>query len=135
LWNAEKACEAMKKRFNVEIHAHAAADFDERADVIKDANIVIATGATGIELLKPEHWQNNAALEMLADANATPPLGIGGVDVMDKGIERNGKIVWGAIGFGALKLALHRACVAQLFEDNKHVLDAENIFDLAKKMA
>ena len=135
LWNAEKACEAMEERFNVKIHAHAAADYESRADAIKDANIVITTGATGVELLKPEHWQNNAKLEMLADANATPPLGIGGVGVMDRGIESHGKIVWGAIGFGTLKLALHRACIAQLFEDNKLVLDAENIFALAKKMA
>jgi hypothetical protein len=135
LYNAEKACEIMKKRFNVDIHAKAAVNFDERADAIKEANIVIATGATGVELLKPEHWQTNSALEMLADANATPPLGIGGIEMMDKGLERSGKIVWGAIGFGALKLALHRACIAQLFEDNKQILDAENIFALAKKMA
>jgi len=54
---------------------------------------------------------------------------------MDKGIERHGKIVWGAIGFGALKLALHRACIARLFEDNKQVLDAELIYKLAKEMA
>ncbi|MSR17118.1 MAG: methylenetetrahydrofolate dehydrogenase [Methylococcaceae bacterium] len=135
LWKAEKACETMQKRFNVLIHAQAAANFDERADAIQDANIVITTGATGIELLKPEHWQNNTALEMLADANAMPPLGIGGIGVMDKGIDCNGKIVWGAIGFGTLKLALHRACITQLFEDNKHVLDAENILALAKKMA
>ena len=72
---------------------------------------------------------------MLADANATPPVGIGGIDMMDKGIDRHGKIVWGAIGFGALKLALHRACIARLFEDNKQVLDAELIFKLAKEMA
>lgn len=135
LWNAEKVCEAMQKRFNVTIHAKAAADFDARANAIEDANIVVATGATGIELLKPEHWQHNPRLELLADANATPPLGIGGIDMMDKGEERHGKIIWGAIGFGALKLALHRACIAQLFEDNKQVFDAENIFALAKKMA
>jgi hypothetical protein len=135
LWNAEKACEAMEKRFNVKLNAQAAANFEERAQAIKDAQIVIATGATGVELLRPQDWQNNSSLELIADANATPPLGIGGVDVMDKGVERNGKIVWGAIGFGALKLALHRACIAQLFEDNKQVLDAENIFALAKKMA
>ncbi|MDD5216056.1 MAG: methylene-tetrahydromethanopterin dehydrogenase N-terminal domain-containing protein, partial [Methylococcales bacterium] len=134
LWNAEKACEAMEKRFNVKLHAQAAVDFDERAEAIKDANIVIATGATGVELLKPEHWQNNAALELLADANATPPLGIGGIGVMDKGVECNGKIVWGAIGFGSLKLALHRACIAKLFDDNKQIFDAENIFALAKEM-
>lgn len=135
LLNAEKACDAMEKRFNVKLNAQAAATFEERAEVIKDAQIVIATGATGVELLRPQDWQNNSSLELIADANATPPLGIGGVDVMDKGVERSGKIVWGAIGFGALKLALHRACIAQLFEDNKQILDAENIFALAKKMA
>jgi methylenetetrahydrofolate/methylenetetrahydromethanopterin dehydrogenase (NADP+) len=63
------------------------------------------------------------------------PIGIGGTDMMDKGIDRHGKIVWGAIGFGTLKLALHRACIAKLFEDNKQVFDAENIFELAKEMA
>lgn len=135
LWNAEKVCEAMQKRFNVSVHAKAAADMDARAHAIEEANIVVATGATGVELLKPEHWQDNAALELLADANATPPLGIGGIDMMDKGDIRHGKIVWGAIGFGALKLALHRACIAKLFEDNKQVLDAEAIFALAKEMA
>jgi hypothetical protein len=74
-------------------------------------------------------------IELLADANATPPLGIGGIEVMDKGVDRHGKIVWGAIGFGTLKLALHRTCIAKLFEDNKLILDAEMIFSLAKTMA
>jgi len=36
---------------------------------------------------------------------------------------------------GTLKLALHRACIAQLFTGNQLVLDAENIFALAKEMA
>ena len=82
-----------------------------------------------------EQWQNNPILEMIADANATPPLGIGGTDMMDKGTVRHGKIIWGAIGFGTLKLALHRACIAQLFTDNNLILDAENIYALAKDMA
>ena len=129
------ACLSMKERFNVDLTPAAAVDSDARGAVIQDANIVLATGAAGIELLKPEHWQNNSNLEMLADANATPPVGIGGIDMMDKGIDRHGKIIWGAIGFGALKLALHRACIARLFEGNKQVLDAELIYKLAKEMA
>ncbi len=129
------ACLSMKERFHVDLTPAAAVDSDARGDLIKEANIVMTTGAAGIELLRPEHWQNNSHLEMLADANATPPVGIGGIDMMDKGIQRNGKIVWGAIGFGALKLALHRACITRLFEDNKQVLDAELIFKLAKEMA
>jgi threonine dehydrogenase-like Zn-dependent dehydrogenase len=133
--NAEKACGAMKERFNVELTPLEAADYETRAAAIAEANIVLATGAAGVELLKPEHWQDNANLEMIADANATPPVGVAGTDVMDKGLERHGKIIWGAIGFGTLKLALHRACIAKLFEDNKQVFDAELIFQLAKKMA
>ena len=85
--------------------------------------------------LSAEHWQNNSNIEIIADANATPPTGIGGIDMMDKGEVRLGKIIWGAIGFGAFKLALHRACIAKLFDDNKQVFDAEKIFALAKEMA
>ena len=135
IFNAEKACFAMKERFGVDLTPVAASDYESRAEAIKDANIVLATGASGIELLKPEHWRDHPHLEMLADANATPPVGIGGTEVLDKGQIRHGKIVWGAIGFGALKLALHRACIAKLFENNKQVFDAEIIFELAKEMA
>ncbi len=135
IFNAEKACFAMKERFGVDLTPVEAADYDSRAAAIADANIVLATGAAGVQLLKPEHWQNNPNLQLLADANATPPVGIGGTDVMDRGEHRHGKIVWGAIGFGTLKLALHRACIAKLFESNKQVFDAEIIFALAKAMA
>jgi len=135
IFNAEQTSYAMKERFAVDLTPIEAATPDERAAAISEANIVLATGAAGVELLKPEHWQNNPALEMIADANATPPLGIGGTDMMDKGQNRHGKIIWGAIGFGTLKLALHRACIAKLFEDNHHILDAEEIFQLAKEMA
>jgi hypothetical protein len=44
-------------------------------------------------------------------------------------------LIWGAIGFGTLKLALHRACIAKLFESNDQLLDAKEIFELAKTMA
>lgn len=135
IFNAEKACFAMKERFGVDLTPLEASDADARAEAIKEAHIVFATGAAGVELLRPEDWQNHPTLEVLADANATPPVGIGGADVMDKGELRHGKIIWGAIGFGTLKLALHRACIAKLFEDNKQVFDAEVIFKLAREMA
>ena len=135
LEQANKACAVIKSRFGVDLTPVEAADNTARANVIADANIVLATGSAGVELLKEEHWRDNPNLELIADANTTPPLGIGGTDMMDKGLERHGKIIWGAIGFGAFKLALHRACIAKLFEDNKLVLDAENIYALAKEMA
>ncbi|NOQ36786.1 MAG: methylenetetrahydrofolate dehydrogenase [Methylococcaceae bacterium] len=135
LSRAEKACTAMEKRFGMKLTPVEAFDCEARAETIKEAAIVFATGAAGVELLRPEHWQNNPFIEMMADANATPPIGIGGIEMMDKGFDRHGKIIWGAIGFGTLKLALHRACIARLFENRKQVLDAEAIFKLAKEMA
>jgi hypothetical protein len=132
---AVDACKNMKDRFDVELTPVEAFDNNARAKAIENAEIVVATGAAGVELLTLEQWQNNPAIKIMADANATPPIGIGGINMMDKGIDRHGKIIWGAIGFGGLKLLLHRACIARLFEDNTHVLDSENIYALAKEMA
>jgi len=135
LAQAEAACQAMQERFGVSLTAIEAPDHESRAQAIAQAHIVFATGAAGVPLLAPEHWMDNVNLERLADANATPPLGIGGIDVMDRGIERQGHIVWGAIGFGTLKLALHRACIARLFESNHEILDASEIYAQARIMA
>ena len=135
LERAAQVSAAIKRRFEVETRPAAAPDFEARAALISDARIVLVTGAAGVELLKPEHWQDNPNIELMADANATPPLGIGGTDMLDKGETRHGKICWGAIGFGTLKLALHRACVAELFKSRDQRLDAEKIFSLARAMA
>lgn len=133
--SAEIACLSMQEQFDVDLTPASATDSDARGGIIQDANIVLATGATGVELLRSEHWEMNSNLQMLADTNATPPVGIKGIGSLDKGIDRHGKIVWGAIGLGGLKLALHRTCIARLFEDNKQILDAELIYKLAKQMA
>ena len=132
---ARQVCESLGQRFGVTIRWIEAADIETRAAAIAGAHVVFAAGAAGIRLLDLEHWQNHPTLELLADANATPPLGIGGTEMMDRGTLRHGKAVWGAIGFGPLKLALHRACIARLFEQNDLILDAEEIYAAAKRMA
>ena len=131
---AQATCNAIRNRFDVDVTPLGTATAEARASAVEDAQVVIATGAAGVQLLDREAWENNSSIEMLADANATPPLGIEGLDMMDRGEVRSGKTCWGAIGFGTLKLALHRACIAKLFESNDQVLDAEEIFALAKTM-
>jgi len=132
---AIQACKDDKESFGVDIEPLEAIDNDARGKAIEDAKIVFATGAAGVQLLNAEHWQNNENIEMMADANATPPSGIDGTEMMDKGEVRHGKIIWGAIGLGTLKLALHRSCIEKLFEANDQVFDAEEIFAIAKEMA
>ena len=135
LAQAEKVCSDMQARFGIILRPAAAADREARGKLIEGANIVFATGAAGVELLHEEQWRDHPTLELLADANTTPPAGIGGIDMLDRGVVRHGKIVWGALGFGNLKLALQRACIARLFEQNDLILDAEEIFKTAKEMA
>ena len=130
----QAACDSIHARFGFVVQAVEAPTNAERGAAIEGAQIVLATGAAGVTLLDEKQWQNSAALELIADANASPPAGIEGVGQNDRGLLKHGKILFGSLGFGALKLALHRACVARLFEQNDLILDAEEIYAIAKTM-
>ena len=132
---ADNAAKAIESRFGVKVKPIEAKDDEARAKAVKDADIVFAAGAIGVQLLKTQDWQNNAHIAMLADVNAQPPLGIEGVEATDKGKDRHGKTAFGALGIGGLKLKLHRGCIGQLFESSEGVLDAEEIYKLAKGIA
>ncbi len=71
---------------------------------------------------------------MAADCNAVPPLGIEGIDPRDDGVQKEGVTVFGALGLGGLKMKVHKACIARLFERNDLVLDAETIADVAREL-
>jgi hypothetical protein len=132
---ADAAAKTIEERFGVSPKAIEAVDDAARAKAIKGAQVVFAAGAIGIQLLPKAAWENDAGLEMLTDVNAQPPLGIEGIEATDKGKERSGKLCFGALGIGGLKLKLHRGCIGQLFESAEQVLDAEEIYVLAKAMA
>lgn len=132
---ADAAAKALQDRFGFTPTAIEAADNAARASAVKGTNIVFAAGAIGVELLEEKDWRDDPTIELIADVNAQPPLGIGGVEAIDKAKERHGKIVIGALGVGGLKLKLHRACIGQLFESADKVLDAEEIYAQAKANA
>lgn len=134
LVNAQKVCDHLSAAFGVAVTPIEAPDLDSRARACEGAQVVVATGAAGSVLLREADWKHNPSIELMADANATPPLGLEGLDMMDRGVVRDGKVCWGAIGFGSVKLAVHRACIAQLFEAADQVLDAEAIFAMAKAL-
>lgn len=101
------------------------------------ADVVIAAGAAGVELLPANVLASISTLKVAIDLNAVPPAGIGGVKVMDKATERGngGNLkVYGAIGVGGTKMKIHKAAVASLFEANNRVLDAEQIYELGKTL-
>ncbi|MDP4021458.1 NADP-dependent methylenetetrahydromethanopterin/methylenetetrahydrofolate dehydrogenase [Methylobacterium sp. NEAU 140] len=131
----QAAADAINRRFKVEVAAAATPDAASRIALVKGKNIVFSAGAIGVELLPESAWAEDAAVGYVADYNAQPPTGIGGIEAMDKGKERHGTRAFGALGIGGLKLKLHRACIGKLFESAERVFDAEEIYALAKEMA
>ncbi len=132
---AEAACADMAKRFGVSLTPMQVSDPASTQAALEGAQIVLAAGAAGIELLSEAMWQDSPTLEILADINTVPPLGVGGLDLMDKGENRYGKKCLGGLGIGSLKLKVHRAAIGKLFETNNQVFDAREIYALAKELA
>ncbi len=135
--NIEKAnsiAKQINERFGSSCAALPGGTKDQRISSVADAAVVFATGASGVVLLEKEDWLSNDSIEVLCDANAMPPLGIQGIEMNDKAEVRNGKKTFGAIGFGGLKIAVHRECIKRLFLTNDAVYDAEEIYKLAKGM-
>lgn len=130
-----RVCEAMEKRFGVTLSPLQADSADTIDAALGGAHIVFAAAKAGVQLLEARQWQRHPTLELLADVSTAPPLGLEGIDMMDKNTPRFDKRIFGGIGIGALKLRLHRACIAKLFETNDQLLDVEKIYRIAEKIS
>jgi hypothetical protein len=129
---AQSVCREIAKRVaGAKLIAVAAATPDDVGAAITGQSIVVAAGAAGVVLLPNAIRMSAKELKVAIDLNAVPPLGIEGIDVMDKAAAKDGIISYGAIGVGDLKMKLHRAAIAKLFERNDQVLDAEEIYALS----
>lgn len=132
---AEEACQAILTRLpEAKLQAVATASADDTGAAVAGAQIVIAAGAAGIQLLSAAVLQQARSLQVAIDLNAVPPLGIEGIEVMDKAKERDGILCYGAIGVGGTKMKIHRAAIEKLFTRNDLVLDAEEVFSLGQEL-
>jgi hypothetical protein len=132
---AEQVAESTRKRFGGSIGAVHMAGGAEAAQTLEGANLVLNAGGAGICLVPKAAWAGRQGLAAMADVNAVPPLGIEGVEVTDNGDSREGVPAFGALGVGGLKMKIHKACIARLFEQNDLVLDAESIDAVAAQLA
>ena len=132
---AKAAAERVSERFEVGCEPVAVSDEPSLAGALDGCRIAVATGASGVRLLPEDVWREHPDLELLADPGTTPPSGIEGIEPFDRDEARHGKRTFGGLAIGSLKLRLHRACIAQLFERNDQVLDVEEIYALARSLA
>ena len=126
--------EGLRARFGGTVEDVTMADAAGAAQVLEGAELLLNTGPAGVQLVPRSAWAGRSGLRAVADLNAVPPLGIEGVDATDDGAEREGAVVFGALGVGKLKMKLHKRCIARLFETNDAVLDVESIAGIASQL-
>jgi hypothetical protein len=132
---AEEACEAIRGQApGGRLEAHSTDDASGLAGAMAGAQVVIAAGAPGALLLPEDVRRGVALLRVAIDLNAVPPAGIAGVAATDQAAERDGCISYGAVGIGGTKMKIHKAALQRLFESNDLVLDAEEIYAIAKEL-
>lgn len=110
---------------------------EEIGEAIKDADIVLACGAAGIELLPLSVLEKyGQKVKVLGDINAVPPLGIEGMKATHKGKEFTpGKFGIGALAIGPLKIQVEGEMFKQAVENPSGIVDYKDAYALAKKLA
>jgi hypothetical protein len=101
---------------------------------IDGAQVLIACGPPGVELVPKGALAQAPNLQVAIDLNAVPPAGIAEIKATDKAAEKGSIICYGALGVGGAKMKIHKAAVARLFTANNLVLDADEIYALAKEL-
>jgi len=130
---AEVTCEAVRSKVEgANIWPCETGTVDGLAAAADSVEVIIATGAAGIQLLSAEQRSRIGSLKVAIDLNAVPPVGIEGVEVFDKAVEQDGVFCYGAIGVGVTKMKIHKAAVKKLFTVNDLLLDTAAVFEIGQ---
>jgi len=123
------------QRFGAAVREATMADASEAAHILEQADLLLNAAGAGVRLVPKSAWAGHPTLRAIADVNAVPPPGVEGVEVVDDGVVRETVTAFGALGVGKLKMKIHRAAIARLFEQNDLVLDAETIAEIATALS
>jgi methylenetetrahydrofolate/methylenetetrahydromethanopterin dehydrogenase (NADP+) len=135
LARAEAVCQALRERTpSAELTPLELRSAADAAEPMAAARIVIAAGAPGIELATKDAWSKSGSLKVAIDLSAVPPVGLAGIEVTDRAVERQGVLCYGAIGVGGTKMKIHKAAIRELFADHDRVLDAEEIYRIGQQL-
>ena len=97
---SESAAE-IKARFDVEVLVADGSDEASKASILAATEVVACCGRAGVRVLTRAQLDAATGLLVAADANAVPPSGIEGLEVMANGTELTSH---GALGIGPLTI-------------------------------
>jgi methylene-tetrahydromethanopterin dehydrogenase len=123
---ADEAARAIGDLFGVHVEARAAATGSELEPLARDADVILATGAAGVQLLSRRAIEALRGPKIVADVNAVPPSGLEGVKPQDDGAEiAPGIFALGALAIGDLKFKTEASLLKDLLDaEEPPVLDS-----------
>jgi hypothetical protein len=116
------------------LDVHEPGDRSELEGLLDGAQIVLAAGPAGVQVLRKDFWSSHDSIELLADYNAAEPLGLEDTEATDDMKDYDGKLVLGALAIGGPKMKVHKTCVRRLFESNEAILDTDAVYEIAKEL-
>ncbi|MDI4665700.1 methylenetetrahydromethanopterin dehydrogenase [Xanthobacter autotrophicus] len=131
----EEKAKDLKTRFGVALACTAAVTDAEKAKLVPEAEVVLAAGKAGVEILTAAHLEAATRLLVAADVNAVPPAGIAGIGAHDAAAVLPHGIGIGALAIGNLKYAVQHTLLKQMCAtDIPLFFDLPAIFKLAREL-
>ena len=116
------------------LKAACSSDLSALSSVLAESQLVFGCGAAGARLLTSRQLTEATELRVAIDLNAVPPTGIEGIELTDKGAQRGNRFDYGALGVGGLKMKIHKACIAAMFESNQLFLDCHEMLAIGNEI-
>ncbi len=133
----QQLAEDARKRFGVDIgHADGSSDALKTA-ALKTAEIVLAAGKAGKQILDKAQLAQASALRVAADVNAVPPSGIEGIGLPDDGarLEGTNAVGIGPLAIGNVKYKIEAGLFRKMIAAEKPLyLDFRDAFALAREL-
>jgi methylene-tetrahydromethanopterin dehydrogenase len=127
----------IKARFGVDVAAADGSTDAKKADLLRSAHVALCAGRAGVQILSAEQLAAAKQLLVVADVNAVPPSGIGGLDVMANGAELtpHGTLGIGPFAIGNIKYKTEFGFFQQMIAATKPVnFDFRDAFKLAREL-
>lgn len=93
--------ERCREYYGVSLEAVDGSSPERKAEILKQADVVVAAAAAGVQVLDGPLLEQAQGLKVAADVNAVPPPGIAGLNAQDDGEPLEGPPK-GSVGIGAL---------------------------------
>ncbi len=135
---AKNVAELCNRRYGSNLIGIEGEADDHKAELIKIADVVLATAKAGVEVLSRELIASAPRLKVAADANAVPPPGIAGVAAKADGVEiegsKSGAVGVGALAIGDVKYHVQQQLLQQMVGSEKPAyLDLLDAFKVARE--